>query len=244
MNLFLTIATFYKEGGPFMHAVLAIMVTVIAIAVERLIVIQKANRIDTRRFTDELVRFAAHGDLMGARRAAMGSDTPVARVAQAMLQSAGSDETSLQSAADDAATLAMPDLTRRLAFMGVLANSATLIGLLGTITGLITAISGVGVADAAQRSAHLSAGISEALHTTAFGLIIAIPTLMLQGWLGSRVENVAESIDHLAIRLGKAIAQPAASQGAPLPLPRAAVAPLTAAAPVARAAAPAHGAGR
>ena len=88
----------------------------------------------------------------------------------------------------------------------MLANSATLIGLLGTITGLITAISGVGVADAAQRSAYLAAGISEALHTTAFGLVIAIPTLMIQGWLNGRVESVAQDVDEMSIRLSKALA--------------------------------------
>ncbi len=245
MNAFATIATFYKEGGIFMHAVLTIAVVITAIAVERLIVISRATALDCRRFTDELVRYATHGDLTGARRSAMGSSTPVARVAQAILHVAPADEPTLQSAADDAATLAMPDLTRRLSFMGVLANSATLIGLLGTITGLITAISGVAVADAAQRSAHLSAGISEALHTTAFGLIVAIPTLMLQGWLSARVEGVAENIDHLGIRLGRAIAQPVAGHGhaaAPIAMARpAAAAP---AANVARPAAAAQIAGR
>ena len=113
------------------------------------------------------------------------------------MQAGVADEEALHSAADDAATLALPELTRRLPSLGVLANSATLIGLLGTITGLITAISGVGVADAAQRSAYLAAGISEALHTTAFGLIIAIPTLLIQGWLNSRVEEIAENVDRV-----------------------------------------------
>jgi biopolymer transport protein ExbB len=127
-----------------------------------------------------------------------------------MLASGAADEEALQTAADDAATLVLPDLSKRLPALGVLANSATLIGLLGTITGLITAISGVGVADAAQRSAYLSAGISEALHTTAFGLMVAIPTLMIQGWLNARVEGVAQDIDQLSIRLSKALTQNAA----------------------------------
>ena len=133
------------------------------------------------------------------------------------------DEETLQNAADNAATLCLPDLTKRLPHLGVLANSATLIGLLGTITGLITAISGVGVADAAQRSAYLSAGISEALHTTAFGLVIAIPTLMIQGWLNSRVEDVAQDIDELSVRLSQALAAVTlgSAQVTPLNRPRA-----------------------
>jgi biopolymer transport protein ExbB/TolQ len=151
MNFFTTIATFYKDGGMFMHAVLVIAVIIIAIVVERMIVIGRAASLNSRRMTDDLVRAVTRRDLNSARQIAQSSNSPVARVAQAMMQAGAADEEALQSAADDAATLALPELTRRLPSLGMLANSATLIGLLGTITGLITAISGVGVADAAQR---------------------------------------------------------------------------------------------
>jgi biopolymer transport protein ExbB len=224
MNFFTTIATFYKDGGMFMHAVLVIAVFIVAIVVERMIVIGRAASLNSRRMTDDLVRAVTRRDLNSARQIAMSSNSPVARVAQAMMQAGPAEEEALQSAADDAATLALPELTRRLPSLGVLANSATLIGLLGTITGLITAISGVGVADAAQRSAYLAAGISEALHTTAFGLIIAIPTLLIQGWLNSRVEEIAENVDAMSIRLGKALVQAsaAAARVAAVPVARAA----------------------
>jgi len=211
MNALSTIATFYKEGGLFMNVVLAIGLIVGAIVVERVLVIGKAMNIDARTFVDTIVNHARRGDWNGARHAAMQSRVPLARVAQAMLETGAHDEESLQRAADDATTLQMPDLTKRLSYLGMLANSATLIGLLGTITGLITAISGVGIADAATRSARLSAGISEALHATAFGLTVAIPTLLVQGWLISRVEELGDQIDQLAIRLGKVISAPAQS---------------------------------
>jgi len=210
MNVLSAIATFYKQGGIFMHAVLVIAIVVIAIIVERMIVIGRAAAIDGRKLTDDVVRAAGRGDLNGARQAVMGSNAPLARVAREILQTGPADAETLQSTADDAATLVLPELTRRLAYMGMLANSATLIGLLGTITGLITAISGVGVADAAQRSAHLASGISEALHTTAFGLTVAIPTLLLQGWFSGRVDAISEQIDELAIRLSKAMSKLAA----------------------------------
>jgi biopolymer transport protein ExbB len=213
MNALSSIATFYKEGGMYMHAVLTIAVVVIAIVSERMVVIGKATMLNGRKLADDLVRSVSRGDLMGARNLSTQSNAPVARVAQAMLEVGEADEAALQSAADDAATLTLPDLTKRLPALGVFANSATLIGLLGTITGLITAISGVGVADAAQRSAYLSAGISEALHTTAFGLIVAIPTLMIQGWLNARVEGVGQDIDHLTVRLSHAIVSAGARRG-------------------------------
>ena len=207
MNFLSTIATFYKEGGLFMHAVLVIAVLVVAIILERVIIIRRAASLDGGKLTDDLVRRIQGGDLGGARQLVRGSSAPLASVASAMLEAAPGDVKSLQAAGDDAATLVLPDLTRRLSYLGMLANSATLIGLLGTITGLIAAISGVGVADAAQRSAYLSAGIAEALHTTAFGLMIAIPTLLVQGWLSGRVEGIADQMDHLNIRLGRALEQ-------------------------------------
>jgi biopolymer transport protein ExbB len=219
MNALSAVAAFYREGGLFMHVVLAIGLIVGAIVVERVLVIGKAMRIDARAFVDEIVNHARRGDWNGARRSAMQSGVPLARVAQAMLESGATDEESLQRAADDATTLQMPELTKRLSYLGMLANSATLIGLLGTITGLITAISGVGIADAATRSARLSAGISEALHATAFGLTVAIPTLLVQGWLISRVEELGDQIDQLAIRLGKVMSSPAQSAAAPVVRP-------------------------
>lgn len=209
MNALSAVAAFYKEGGLFMHVVLAIGLIVGAIIVERFLVIGKAMAIDARAFVDAIVTHARRGDWNGARHAAMQSSTPLARVAQAMLESGAQDEEGLQRAADDATTLQLPNLSKRLAWLGLLANSATLIGLLGTITGLITAIAGVGEADAATRSARLSAGISEALHCTAFGLTVAIPTLIVQGWFVSRVEELGDQIDQLAIRLGKVMSSPA-----------------------------------
>jgi biopolymer transport protein ExbB len=206
MNVLTSIATFYKQGGIFMHAVLVIAVLIVAIVFERFIVIGRATALNGRKLTNDLVKSLQRGDVQKARAISQKSSAPVAQVAQSMLEAGTSDEAALQSAADDAATLALPELTRRLSYLGVLANSATLIGLLGTITGLITAISGVGVADAAQRSAYLAAGISEALHTTAFGLVIAIPTLMIQGWLNGRVESVAQEVDEMSIRLSRALA--------------------------------------
>ena len=219
MSFLTNIVSFYREGGVFMHVVLAIAIVIVAIVVERAIVIGRAAAIDGRKMADDLVRMASRGDVMGARNLVSGSHAPAARVALAMLQVPPSDEEALQSAADDAATLTLPDLTRRLSYLSVLANSATLIGLLGTITGLITAISGVGVADAAQRSAALSSGIAEALHTTAFGLVIAIPTLMIQGWLNGRVEAIADQCDQMSIRLAKAMIQSGARHGTVSPMP-------------------------
>ena len=212
MNELSAVASFFKEGGIFMYFMLATAVVVIAIAVERFIVIGKAASLHSRKLVEDLLRHVQKGDMAAARNLSRVSTAPVAQVAYAMLQVTDSDPARLQMAADDAATLALPALSRRLPHLNVLANVATLLGLLGTISGLITAFSAVGAADPAQRSAFMAAGISTALNATAFGLIIAIPTLLLQGFLVGMVDEIAEQVDVVSIKLMHAMTRAAATQ--------------------------------
>lgn len=233
MNEFSTVATFFKEGGSFMYFMLATAVVVIAIVTERFIVISRASGLNSGKLVEDLVRCVIQGDMAGARNIARMSTAPAAQVADAILRVREPDVPRMQSAADDAATLALPPLSRRLPHLNVLANVATLLGLLGTISGLITAFSAVGAADPAQRSAFMAKGISTALNATAFGLMIAIPTLILQGMLAGMVERVAEQVDEMSIRLTNAISERSAVVGpanvtamhaartlAPVPAPR------------------------
>src|SRR5439155_21043876 len=158
-------------------------VVALAIAAERFLVISRAGGLNSRKLMEDVLRMVRQGDIAAARNCSRMSTAPAARVAEGMLVVAGEDEARIQSAAEDAATLALAPLARRLPHLNVLANVATLLGLLGTISGLITAFSAVGAADPSQRSAFMAAGISTALNATAFGLMIAIPTLVVQGYL-------------------------------------------------------------
>lgn len=206
MNTVAMFAAFFKEGGAVMYFMLAIGVLVIAIAVERFIVISRAGGLNSRKLVEDILRYVRAGDLGAARNCSRMSSAPAARVAEAILSVAGEDEAKVQSTADDAATLALAPLSRRLPNLNVLANVSTLLGLLGTISGLITAFSAVGAADPSQRSAFMAAGISTALNATAFGLMIAIPALVIQGFLVGKVEGIAEQVDEMSIRLGQALA--------------------------------------
>ena len=211
---FSSAATFFKEGGIFMYFMLGVAVVVISIALERFVVIGRASGLNSRKLMDDLVRAVKKGDMASARNISRMSGAPAAQVAEALLSSPDADPARLQAVADDAATLALSPLSRRLPHLNVLANVATLLGLLGTISGLITAFSAVGAADPAQRSAFMAAGISTALNATAFGLIIAIPTLLLQGFLVGMVDGVAEQVDEMSIRLSQAIGLRATNLGA------------------------------
>lgn len=218
MNTVYMFLAFFKEGGIVMYFMLAIAVVVLAVSAERFIVISRAGGLNSRKLMDDVLARVRHGDLAGARNCSRMSSAPAARVAEGILQVAGEDAATVQSAGDDAAVLALAPLSRRLSHLNVLANVATLLGLLGTISGLITAFSAVGAADPSQRSAFMAAGISTALNATAFGLMIAIPTLMVQGFLVGKVERIAERVDEMIIRLGQALIQSYASHGAAPPV--------------------------
>jgi biopolymer transport protein ExbB len=213
------LASFFKEGGLVMYAILGIGVVAAAIAIERFIVIVGASRLDGRKLTKDVLNHVQRGDLNGARNVSRMSNAPAAQVLQAVLSVQDFDESRMQSAADDAAALAMPPLTRRLAHLNVLANIATLVGLLGTIAGLITAFAAVGAADPSQRSAFLAGGISMALNATAFGLLVAIPTLMTQGFLVGLVEGIAEQVEETGIRVTRAVLASPAARGQVVALP-------------------------
>jgi biopolymer transport protein ExbB/TolQ len=205
MNLFVAFADFYRDGGPFMHLILLTAVAILAIAAERFWVIGRAGSFDNDKLVRDMLQRVARGDHSGAADLCRKVKSPSAAVAQAILARDHTDEDKLQNAADGAATMALPRLSRRLPYLNMLANSATLLGLLGTIFGLITAFSGVGVADPSQRSAFLATGISQALNTTAFGLIVAVPTILFHGFLAGKVEGVVEDADETAVRLIQAI---------------------------------------
>ena len=212
------LASFFKQGGLVMYAILGIGVVAAAIALERFIVIVGAASLNGKKLTKDVLNHIQRGDLNAARNVSRMSNAPAAQVVQAVLAVPDLEESHLQSAAEDATALAMPRLTRRLAHLNVLANISTLVGLLGTIAGLITAFAAVGAADPSQRSAFLAGGISMALNATAFGLMVAIPTLVTQGFLVGLVEGIAEQVEESGIRVTRALLATAA-RGQVVPMP-------------------------
>lgn len=207
MNPIASFAHFFKSGGPYMFAILGVGVVILAFVAERFWVIGRTAAFNAGKFTNDVVSRLAKGDVGGAAEMCRRVKHPVAQVAHAVITRADSDEEKMQNAADGAAMVALPVLSRRLPYLNMLANVSTLLGLLGTIFGLITAFSAVDAADPSQRSAFLARGISEALNTTAFGLIVAVPTLLLHGFLVSKVEAVVEAVDQTTVRVIDALSR-------------------------------------
>jgi len=208
-------AGFFQGGGPFMFVILATGLLILATAIERFWVIGRAVAWNTGKLADELAKLAARGDETAAIAKARSVKAPAGRVALAILTCADRSEPALNAAADGEAAIALSPCSRRLAHIGLLGNVATLLGLLGTIFGLTTAFAAVGAADPSERSAFLAAGISQALNTTAFGLLIAVPALLVHGFLASRVEDIADGVDEVAVKLVRALARPSSAAAAP-----------------------------
>jgi biopolymer transport protein ExbB len=205
MNFVSNLSAYFREGGPFMYVILAVAVAVLGIALERIWVIGRASALDSGRFLRDLEARLVQGDLSGALQLARQVQTPVGQVAASVIASDRTNDDRMMTAAEGAASTALPPLSRRLPLLAVLANTAMLLGLLGTIFGLTTAFSAVGAADPAQRSSFLALGISEALNTTSFGLIVAIPTLLLHTFLVGRVETVVDQVEETSARVIQAM---------------------------------------
>ena len=118
----------------------------------------------------------------------------------------------VQGGIDEAMTKVIPRVEARLHYLPNLANVATLLGLLGTIIGLIQDFTAVSMADPAQKASLLAQGISVAMNNTAFGLIIAIPTMLAYTFLQSRANRIIESLEEHALRLVNLAGQMAKSE--------------------------------
>ena len=206
MGVLSNVASFFRDGGPFMFIILGVAVVIAAVVMERMWVIGRASSLRCGKFIRDATQAVYQGNVPLALHTAKQVRTPVGQVAAAVLSARRFTEEDLRAAADASALVALPPLSRRLPYLNMLANSATLLGLLGTIFGLTTAFSAVGAADLSQRSVFLAAGISQALNTTALGLIIAVPTLLLHGFLAAKVDRIAEQVDEAAVALIQALA--------------------------------------
>lgn len=217
MSALSSFAKFFQEGGPFMYPILAVGVVILATSLERFFVISRASSWNSKKLAHDLAERIRKGDRAGAIAIADKIKSPLGRVASAIVHSSARTEEAVLAAADNEATVVVPPLSRRLSNLNLLANIATLLGLLGTIFGLITAFSAVGAADPSQRSSFLAVGIAQALNTTAFGLIIAVPALLIHGFFVGRIERIFQQIDEMAVHLTRTLFEGGAHGAPPRP---------------------------
>jgi len=191
----------FQQGGFAMWLIAASFAFSIGFTLERFMRLGQAS-VNGSAFMFEVQKYILANDLDGAIRLCNGAgNAALPRIIKAGLQRASRDQEQIQNAIDAASLEVIPKLERNLPYLSLIANVATLLGLLGTISGLIKSFGAVALADPAQRQAILAAGISEAMNATAFGLVTAISTMVIHSVLSSKASRIVEEIDEYGVKL-------------------------------------------
>jgi biopolymer transport protein ExbB/TolQ len=184
-----------------MWPILGCSLWALAIILERVYFILFRSRVNARRFMNTIIKHINAGLYDQALKICTGSNAPLPKICKVIILKHKEPERSIQDAVDEVALTEIPLLQKRTHYLGMLANAATLMGLLGTIFGLIQAFSAVAVASAAQKAMLLAKGIGIAMHTTAFGLCVGIPCLVFHSLLQGYTEKIINDIDECSVRL-------------------------------------------
>lgn len=202
MELLKSILHFFQSGGFFMFPILVAMVLGIAIAIERYIFLSRAER-ENRAIWNTLTDLVAKGDLAQAEQLAQGSESAIGRLFSGGLARAraGAPRSDVEMALEENLMLVMPMFEKRTHYLSTLANISTLLGLLGTVIGMIEGFTAISASNPAEKVSMLSAAISVAMNCTAFGLIAAIPMLLLHSWLSTKGNELVDSLETASVRL-------------------------------------------
>ncbi len=195
------------RGGWMMWVILGISIIALAITLERVIMIYIRARLNVGAFMVRIKGLVENRQYAEAIESCnVRSQHPLPGVLKAGIAKANRREKEIERAMEEEMLRAIPRMQRGVGFLGLLGNSATLLGLLGTIFGLIRAFSGVSAASAAARQEVLAEGISMAMYTTAFGLIVAVPILFFHLMISGRVDKLLIQIEEGASGLLGALA--------------------------------------
>ena len=195
-----------QEGGPMMVPLFACSFLTVVFVLERMISLRR-GRVIPRPFVKRFLHQVSEGklDRDGALELCRENGSTVAEVFAATARKWGRPAVELEQTVIDAGDRAAATLRRYVRLFNAVATISPLMGLLGTVFGMIRLFSAISKADVMGRTELLAAGISEALFTTAAGLLIAIPALCFYLWFISRVERLLMEIDNLGQELGSLI---------------------------------------
>jgi biopolymer transport protein ExbB/TolQ len=202
MSFIDSIIAFLQNGGSFIYPIALVLAVGLAITIERWLYLSKAHHTNKKAFS--LIQNALKsGDVEAISKYAKSNKSPVLDVLDSGISRIGHAKRreDIEYAMEETIMEYMLRLEKRTPFVATLANIATLLGLLGTIMGLIAAFSAVASADPAEKANLLSSSISVAMNTTAFGLITAIPLILFHSGLQTKTANIVDSIEMAAIKL-------------------------------------------
>jgi biopolymer transport protein ExbB len=201
METIYTMVSFFQKGGVFMYPILLVFAFGMAISIERWIHLGRI-RSQNRRLWVEVLPLLAESDFDTAREIVNEDKSTIAQMLSMGLarQGAVRRRDDIEIAMEESMMEIIPQLEKRTPYVALLSNIATLLGLLGTIMGLIAAFTAVAEANPAEKADMLSASISTAMNTTAFGLIVAIPLLLLHAKLTSTTGQIVDSLEMASVK--------------------------------------------
>ncbi len=195
------LAIAFAEGGVMMWPILFLSIVCWAIVIERSYFLYGKASVRAEEMVTMLQQSIMSGDLAKAIRYVSASNTPLARIIHAGLLKAKGDVEEVQAAMDEAALRELPRVEKRTPYLAMLSNVAMLVGLLGTIIGMIVSFGAVANADASEKATKLAEGISEAMNCTAFGLITAVPALLFYAILQGKTQSIIDEVNEGSLRI-------------------------------------------
>jgi biopolymer transport protein ExbB len=195
------IVKFFQTGGTFMYPILLVLALGLAIAIERFIFIMQTQS-KTKKIWGQIVPMLKAQDYERALKLTETAKTPLAVMLNYGFarKSTNASREVIESAMEEGMMEVLPDLEERTHYLATFANIATLLGLLGTIIGLIQAFTAVAGADPAEKADLLSSSISVAMNTTAFGLVAAIPLILIHSFLVTKTARLVDNIEMAAVK--------------------------------------------
>ncbi|MDH4469873.1 MAG: MotA/TolQ/ExbB proton channel family protein [Verrucomicrobiae bacterium] len=189
-----------QKGGPLMGIILLCSVVTLGVFFERLLYLHRVS-IRVGEFLEGLRLLIQRNHLAEALQECVTISGPVARVLQAALQKPDSSRTELKEITTDAGLLELPKLERNLSVLSMLAYITPLIGLLGTVLGLLDAFLAITSHGGYATTADIAKGVFESLITTAAGLAVAIPAFLAYSYLSSRVNDLIHDMERAGIEI-------------------------------------------
>ena len=208
MNLWNTLVRFFQGGGHFMFPIAIVLVVGLSIAIERYIYLQLVAT-KNRRLWNEIVPVLSQGNFRQVVQITSKSESAIGQILNyglARIQAARRRD-DIEKAMEESLMEVVPRLEKRTHYLATFANLATLLGLLGTVIGLIAAFRAVATVNPAEKANLLSASISVAMNCTAFGLMTAVPLLFIHAWLQTKTTELIDSLEMASVKFLNAITE-------------------------------------
>jgi len=215
MEFFNTIVRFFQGGGEFMYPIAVVLVIGVVIAIERYIVLTH-TALRNRSLWNQISPLLQQGDFRQAVAVTGKSNAAIGQILSYGLAriSTARRRDDIEKAMEESLMDVVPRLEKRTHYLATFANLATLLGLLGTVIGLINAFGAVATVNPAEKANLLSASISVAMNCTAFGLMTAVPLLVVHAVLQTKTTELIDSLEMASVKFLNSIVE-RRGEGAP-----------------------------